>query len=295
MNFIAVQKNDYYLEIHKRISGITDLQALQAKYHADCYNLIKNSIHLSNVDKKVAPRFLMIDTAIEQIYTYIEENDGCQFPMQELRNGITTEYIPDEKTIRKRLIDRSHDDIVISCKFGSHNIICFKKISHNILTENWYGQKHSSKEEEELHILKAASFCASYKEATLYEASATFATPPEIKLGIFAQFVHDNADLNINTIDGKATLHYMGSIEVITSADSIQPGRPIKRLKTLPPESEFAKKWNIPLQMYPASVGTGFSNIIIKLSEVDKNTSFLLSSLLLTTDAEFEHLKRVYL
>ncbi|GFY79679.1 uncharacterized protein TNIN_224991 [Trichonephila inaurata madagascariensis] len=61
----------------------------------------------------------------------------------------------------------------------------------------------------------------------------------------------------------------MGSIEIITPADSIQPRRPIKRLKTLPPESEFAKKGNIPLQMYPGSVGTGFSNIIIKLSEVE--------------------------
>ncbi|GFX58237.1 uncharacterized protein TNCV_4049951 [Trichonephila clavipes] len=131
MNCIAVQKNNYYREIHKRISGITDLQALQAKYHADCYNLIKNSIHLSNVDKKVAPRFLMIDTAMEQIYTYKEENNDCQFTMQELRNAITTEYIPDEKTIRKRLIDRYHDDVVISCKFGSNSIICFKKINHN--------------------------------------------------------------------------------------------------------------------------------------------------------------------
>ncbi|GFX63292.1 hypothetical protein TNCV_3896162 [Trichonephila clavipes] len=43
-------------------------------------------------------------------------------------------------------------------------------------------------------------FCASYKESTLYEASATFATPPEIKPGSFAQFVHDNADFNINTM-----------------------------------------------------------------------------------------------
>ncbi|GFT30242.1 hypothetical protein TNCV_3466971 [Trichonephila clavipes] len=43
-------------------------------------------------------------------------------------------------------------------------------------------------------------FCASYKEATLYETSATFATPPEIKPGSFAQFVHDNADFNINTM-----------------------------------------------------------------------------------------------
>ncbi|GFW12996.1 uncharacterized protein TNCV_3329281 [Trichonephila clavipes] len=158
MNFIAVQKNDYYREIHKRISGITDLQALQAKYHADCYNLIKNSIHLSNVDKKDAPRSLMIDTAMEQIYTYIEENDDWQLTMQELRNAITTKYIPGEKkTIRKWLIDRFNDDIGIPCKFGSNNIICFKKINHNILTENWYNQKHKSKEEEELHILKAAS------------------------------------------------------------------------------------------------------------------------------------------
>ncbi|GFY20941.1 uncharacterized protein TNCV_3989851 [Trichonephila clavipes] len=157
MNFIDIQKNDYYREIHKTISAITNLQALQAKYHADCYNLIKNSIHLSNADKKVASRSLMIDSAMEQIYTYIEENDDCQFTMQELRNVITTEYIPDEKSIRKRLIDRSHDDSVISSKFGSNNIICYKKINHNILTENWYNQKHKSKEEEELHILKAAS------------------------------------------------------------------------------------------------------------------------------------------
>ncbi|GFX61259.1 uncharacterized protein TNCV_3407331 [Trichonephila clavipes] len=47
--------------------------------------------------------------------------------------------------------------------------------------------------------------------------------------------------------------------------------------------------------MYPASVGTGFSNMLIKLSEVDKDTSFLLSSLPPTTYAAFEHLKRVYL
>ncbi|GFV62593.1 hypothetical protein TNCV_2528181 [Trichonephila clavipes] len=135
----------------------------------------------------------MIDAAIEQIYTYIEENDDCQFTMQELRNAISSEYISDEKTVRKRPIDHYHDDIVISC------------------------------------------FCASYKQATLYEASATFATPPEIKPGSFAQFVHDNADSNINTIDDKGTFHYMGSIEIIAPADSIQPQRPIKRLKTFLP------------------------------------------------------------
>ena len=64
----------------------------------------------------------MVDAAMEQIYKYIEENDDCQFTMQELKNVITTEHIPDEKTIKKRLIERFHDDIIISTKFGSNTI-----------------------------------------------------------------------------------------------------------------------------------------------------------------------------
>ncbi|KAF2893226.1 hypothetical protein ILUMI_12945 [Ignelater luminosus] len=52
---------------------------------------------------------------------------------------------------------------------------------------------------------------------------ATFASPPEIKPGTFVQFVHDNADFNIDTIDGKGMFHYMGTIEIATPADGIQP------------------------------------------------------------------------
>ena len=70
VNFMTVQKNDYYLEIHKRISGIADLQTLQAKYLAEWYNLLKNLIHLSNVEKKDGPRILMMDAAMEQMYLY---------------------------------------------------------------------------------------------------------------------------------------------------------------------------------------------------------------------------------
>lgn len=81
--------------------------------------------------------------------------------------------------------------------------------------------------------------------------------------------MHDNADFNINTIDGKGTFHYMGSIEIVTPSDGIQPRRPIKRLKTVPPESEFIKHGNIPLQIYPASIGLGFSKIVVKLSEIE--------------------------
>ncbi|KAK4886722.1 hypothetical protein RN001_002993 [Aquatica leii] len=54
--------------------------------------------------------------------------------MQHLKNIITTDHIPDEKTIRNRLIDRYHDDVIISCN-----------------------QKCDNKKEDKFRILKTAS------------------------------------------------------------------------------------------------------------------------------------------
>ncbi|GFV46787.1 hypothetical protein TNCV_1882461 [Trichonephila clavipes] len=48
---------------------------------------------------------------------------------------------------------------------------------------------HKSCRQKYINKKYMEGFCASYKEATLYEASATFATPPEIKRGSFAQIV----------------------------------------------------------------------------------------------------------
>ncbi|GFU23407.1 hypothetical protein TNCV_2369381 [Trichonephila clavipes] len=70
-----------------------------------------------------------------------------------------------------------------------------------------------------INICHSLGFCASYKEATLYEASTTFATPPEIKPGSFAQFVHDNADFNINTMKFH-DLHKSGEVFKNVNEDS---------------------------------------------------------------------------
>lgn len=95
ISFVALQKNDSCREIHKRISGVMDLQSLGAKYHSHCYHSLKNAAQTHNAEKKVHPRILMVDIAMEKIYKYIEENDDCQFSIQELKNILSTEYIPD--------------------------------------------------------------------------------------------------------------------------------------------------------------------------------------------------------
>lgn len=50
-------------------------------------------------------------------------------------------------------------------------------------------------------------------------------TPP-IEKGSFMQFIFDNADVNVNTLDGKYTFHEMGRIMVITPGSGVLPNIP---------------------------------------------------------------------
>lgn len=69
-----------------------------------------------------------------------------------------------------------------------------------------------------LDILSRLSVCSSYKEATLYQDSLLAANCQEFKDDLFSQFVFDNEDCNINTIDGKNTFHCMGGIQNLKTA-----------------------------------------------------------------------------
>lgn len=53
----------------------------------------------------------------------------------------------------------------------------------------------------------------------MYEAAAVFHRPPLIlppESGTFIQYVADNVDINVNTLDGNNTLHIMGLIQIVT-------------------------------------------------------------------------------
>ena len=71
--------------------------------------------------------------------------------------------------------------------------------------------------------LNALGFSASYAEVQMFEKSAAVAHNGEMGLpGEHAteQFVADNVDHNINTLDGLNTFHGMGMIRVCTPAAS---------------------------------------------------------------------------
>lgn len=76
-------------------------------------------------------------------------------------------------------------------------------------------------------------FSCSYSEAVIVDYSAIVwekASSP-IKHSLLMQFVFDNADMNVNTIDGENTFHKMGGIMIITPHSSVLPNKNISCLK----------------------------------------------------------------
>lgn len=102
-------------------------------------------------------------------------------------------------------------------------------------------------------ILSSLGVCASYKETLLYEVSSLFhplssIAPPED--GCFLQYVCDNANHNVASLDGCNTFHSMGMIKIITSHDKINDDQQMFRLSKMPSESEMASLARIPLKIY---------------------------------------------
>lgn len=89
-----------------------------------------------------------------------------------------------------------------------------------------------------IDILSALGFSASHHEAVLLEMSTVL--QPNAQLintstteDVFLQFIFDNADFNVNTLDGLHTFHAMGGIMPITPATVAATEEPVKRLKKI--------------------------------------------------------------
>lgn len=63
-----------------------------------------------------------------------------------------------------------------------------------------------------IDVLNSLGFCASYTNISLYEASAVLNIDKKFHKNAYVQYVYDNADHNVCTLDGFNTFHSMGGI-----------------------------------------------------------------------------------
>lgn len=86
-----------------------------------------------------------------------------------------------------------------------------------------------------IQALSCMGFCASYNEANLYVTSALLGNNREIvEQNSFIQYVFDNADINIRTLNGLGTFHSMGGIRSITPASAVKMNDTVIRLQKQP-------------------------------------------------------------
>lgn len=116
-----------------------DLASDEAMYHGKCFS---NFILVSGKGDAGRPLDENIEIVMENVFHYIKNNDDCQFTLAELKD-VMKDYIPDDRTIIKKLIARYGSNIVITARSKSLTIICFRDTATNILTNSWYEEKKS--------------------------------------------------------------------------------------------------------------------------------------------------------
>ena len=97
-----------------------------------------------------------------------------------------------------------------------------------------------------INVLSAVGLLPSYHNLRLYEAS-TVMDPPKMQVedDAFVQFVFDNTDHNVRTLDGLHTFHSLGGIASYTPAEYITFEGGSKKLTKMPNISEIAAQAKI--------------------------------------------------
>lgn len=81
-----------------------------------------------------------------------------------------------------------------------------------------------------VNVLSSLGFSSSYDEVSRFELSAVLHPDTSLKKNAFCQFIFDNADFNVNTLNGEGTFHAMGGIISVTPSTSVVLDQNINRV-----------------------------------------------------------------
>ena len=125
--------------------------------------------------------------------------------------------------------------------------------------------------------LSQLGFCHSYREVTRFKQSAmtiegasdiAFSLPP----GTFSQYMADNVDHNICTLDGKKTFHGMGIMQASTNMNGVQREEKSIKRQDLQCAGLIAKDEGIKLKHY---IEEEFSTLSKKIFKSVRNLHFM--------------------
>jgi hypothetical protein len=154
--------------------------------------LIRADIVLIDSSKEIYPSFPSIGSVVDNL-NYIPES---------LKNLLRDLFQGDD--VKLGSIGQA---IIQACQ--PRSIIAPLPLGLAVQMHHHFGSKYL------IEVLNSLGFCVSYWETQKYESSAAAAVHeyvPTFFPGHFTQFIADNVDHNIRTLDGHGTFHGMGMI-----------------------------------------------------------------------------------
>ncbi|GBP63216.1 hypothetical protein EVAR_89483_1 [Eumeta japonica] len=125
------RNDDWGQAIVERLEQVTDLVAADAQYHNSCMKKLYQT-RSTEERKKRGPYACEIDTAMQYIYSYLEENsEECQFSLDELMTKIEGDYRPHIKIVKAQLLKKYGDDILIVVTANEAPVVWGHSMTHD--------------------------------------------------------------------------------------------------------------------------------------------------------------------
>ena len=113
-------------------------------------------------------------------------------------------------------------------------------------------------------MLSKLEMCATNSEAINFESSVAQNAPPSVNDEAYVQFVFDNADYNVKTLDGHGTFHAMGGINCITPAEAVSVNAPVPRTTTSLTIADLSSLGMLTVTPYQRTTTSGTPFILVE-------------------------------
>ena len=167
---LAKERQDKWgSDVTQRIQHVYDLVAAEAKYHRQCAQLfykIKGNEENQNENQR--------EEAFSKLCQFLDDNDECQYSLQELSEWMDKYLDGNEgysnKQLNRKLKEHYGEEIVITSLAGKSKVVSFRDSAHRILHEKWITDKViDTKSQSDRIIDMAASIILNDIRLTIYD------------------------------------------------------------------------------------------------------------------------------
>lgn len=147
------------LSILKNLIQNVDLQLKNAKYHRHCFKELLKRYKRYDNQRRHSNKFEKVDAYMAKIFKYIEQDNDCQWTLQQLKDVAQTDNDdPVDRTITARLQKEYEDRIIIEKKSYKTTYILFRDALFDVLKVNFENKNQDAAMKEKKNTYRSCKY-----------------------------------------------------------------------------------------------------------------------------------------